>query len=328
MIEESRKISVIVPVYNVEKYLDRCVNSIVGQTYRNLEIILVDDGSTDSSREKVDEWKKKDERIQVIHRENGGLSAARNTGIEVATGTYLIFVDSDDWIRVDMIEVLVEGLKKADIVCCGMIHATDTEESEIAWFSEEHVLSSDEVIRLLVSNSIFTSHIVKNIFPKYIFEKVRFPEGKVFEDIRIAHRLFLEVEKICILPGHYYYYYERSNSISNVVKLSNRIEWYDALVERGEELKELLTVDERENICSQMAVVMSLAIVQNRFTDDEKEELKMKMFIIKDFLKKKSTKYAVKKYATRSQYIYYCFARVFFYSANILYRYTWGRKCH
>ena len=114
-------ISVIVPVYNVEKYLDKCVQSIVNQTYKNLEIILVDDGSTDHCPALCDEWAKKDERIQVIHKKNGGLSSARNTAIDVISGEYVIFVDSDDWIDLDMIASMLEFAETndADIVSGG-----------------------------------------------------------------------------------------------------------------------------------------------------------------------------------------------------------------
>ena len=116
------KISVIVPVYKVEKYLDRCVESIVNQTYKNLEIILVDDGSPDNCPVMCDEWAEKDERIRVIHKENGGLADARNAGMNIATGDYIGFVDSDDWIEPNMYEVLLKNALKydADISRCGL----------------------------------------------------------------------------------------------------------------------------------------------------------------------------------------------------------------
>ena len=108
------KISVIVPVYKVEKYLDKCVESIVNQTYKNLEIILVDDGSPDNCPAMCDEWAEKDERIRVIHKENGGLADARNAGMDIATGDYIGFVDSDDWIEPNMYEVLLKNALKYD----------------------------------------------------------------------------------------------------------------------------------------------------------------------------------------------------------------------
>lgn len=320
------KVSIIVPIYNVEKYIDRCVNSLVCQTYRNIEIILVDDGSKDLSGKKADEWRNKDERIIVIHKKNGGLSAARNMGIEKSTGSHLVFVDSDDWIHGEMIERLVEELTQADIVCCGMIRANETEQTEIEWFPKKLVVSGTMATKLLVENSLFTSHIQKNIFPKSLFDSVKFPEGKVYEDIRTAHKLFLQVDKVCILPEHYYYYFERSNSITNIVKLGNQLEWFDALDERAEELAEMLTLEEKERVRSQKAVVMSLAIAQNHFSSVEKKKYKIKMQLVKEFLRQKETKKVVRQYATNSQYVYFCIARVFFYHANTIYRCMRKRK--
>ena len=326
MIRQGIKVSIIVPIYNVEKYIDRCVESLVCQTYRNIEILLVDDGSKDLSGKKADEWCNKYERIKVIHKENGGLSAARNIGIEKSTGSHLVFVDSDDWIHEKMIERLTEELTQADIVCCGMIRANETEQTNIEWFPKKIVVSGVMATKMLVENSLFTSHIQKNIFPKSLFDNVKFPEGKVYEDIRTAHKLFLQVDKVCILPEHYYYYFERSNSITNTVKLGNQLEWFDALDERTKELSEMLTLDEKERVRSQKAVVISLAITQNHFSSAEKKKYESKMQLIKQFLRQKETKKAVRKYATNSQYIYFCIARVFFYYSNIMYKCIRKRK--
>ncbi len=314
------RVSIIVPVYNVEKYLDRCVKSIVNQSYKNIEILLIDDGSKDSSGKKIEEWSRLDRRIKAIHRENGGLSAARNTGIENAMGSHLMFVDSDDWIHEHMVERLVESLDCADIVCCGMIHTDGKQETDIEWFSKKRIISGVTAVKMLAENSLFTSHIPKNIFPKSVFDQVRFPEGKLYEDIRTAHKLFIQIDKVCILPEHYYYYFERNDSITNIVKLNNRIEWFDALEERAEDLSDMLTEEERARVQAQQAVVMSLAIVQNHFSSNEKEKYRDKMELVKKFLKRKDTRKAVKKYATNSQYVYFCMARVGFYSANIIYR--------
>lgn len=314
------KVSVIVPIYNMEKYLDRCVKSIIKQTYKNIEILLVDDGSRDSSSKKTDEWSYQDTRIKAIHRVNGGLSAARNTGIKNATGSHLVFVDSDDWIHEYMIEKMVAALDDGEIVCCGMIRTDGRKKADIEWFTKKKIISGMDAVELLVENSLFTSHIQKNIFPKWLFDQIKFPEGKVYEDIRTAHKLFLQVKKVCILPEHYYYYFERSNSITNAVKLNNSLEWFDALNERAKDLSFMLTAEEKQRICAQRAVVMSLAIVQNQFSDSEKKQYKDRMKEVKSFLQEKNTRNAVKKYATPSQYVYFCIAKSFFYSANLIYR--------
>ena len=148
----------------------------------------------------------------------------------------------------------------------------------------------------------------------------------MYEDIRTAHKLFLQVDKVCILPEHYYYYFERSDSITNVVKLSNQLEWFDALNERAEELDFMLTTEEKQKIRAQRAVVMSLAIVQNQFSDSEKDQYKDKMKEVKSFLQERETGKAVKQYATRSQCVYFYMAKTFYYSANLIYRYMGKKK--
>ena len=118
---EKKLISVIIPVYNVAEYLPKCLETVCGQTYDNLEIILIDDGSTDGSGKICDEWRLRDERIRVIHKENGGVSSARNEGLKVASGDLIGFVDSDDWLEPDMYEKLVKGIEGADAACCGYV---------------------------------------------------------------------------------------------------------------------------------------------------------------------------------------------------------------
>lgn len=313
-------VSVIVPIYNVEKYLDRCIDSIVKQSYENIEILLVDDGATDLSGKLADDWGKRDSRIRVIHQKNAGLSEARNVGIDAAKGDYIVFVDSDDWIHKRMIEALVKHLMYADIVRCGMVKVTDAEQLELPWVDEERVLSSGKATALLVDNNWFSSHVQTSIYPKYVFETIKFPKGKVYEDILTTHKLFTQVKKICVIPEHYYYYYERSESITNSVKLQNRIAWYDALGKRKYDLGNALTLDEKQKIESQMAVVMSLAMVQYKFTNEEKKLCAEEIEKIMCFLRKKETWKSVKRYATKTQFIYYILARRFSFSANYLYR--------
>lgn len=316
-------VSVIVPVYNVENYLDRCVSSIVNQTYSNIEIILIDDGSTDSSAEICDIWCKNNSSIRVIHKENGGLSSARNIGIETANGKYILFVDSDDWLHRDMIRVMAEKMEKADIVCCGMIQATDKEMNPIKWFESELLLEREEALDLLVENKILTSHIVNKLYSRNLFSSLRFPDGKIFEDIRISHKIFLNINKLYILPEAYYYYYVRNDSISNIVRLKNRLEWIAALRERADDLQDYeKKYDDR--LRAQMAIVSSLTLVQNTIIEQEKEEYRYELNSIKQFLRKQTTSSAVKKYGTKTQRIYYWLARFFSFHTNKVYRYFRG----
>lgn len=316
---QDKLVSVIVPIYNIEAYLDRCVKSIVEQKYKNLEIILVDDGSSDSSGIIADKWKEKDSRIIVIHRENGGLSAARNSGIDMAHGEYLVFVDSDDWISPDLIYAAMQKSNEADLICFGAIQVFDNHESFLPWFNEEKIISQEEALDFLVQNQMMTSHVMTKVYARKLFDGIRFPEGKVFEDIRIVHKIFLKTNNVYILDKAYYYYFVREDSISNMVKLQNRIEWYEALEDRYKDVRGIKE-DYKDIIASQMAVVISLAMVQNTFSDEEKKAYSKKILEIKAFLRKKTTSRAVKKYATFQQYIYYSIAKYIGFKANNLYK--------
>ena len=311
----NKSVSVIVPIYNVEQYLDRCIKSIVEQDYKQLEIILIDDGSKDSSGNLADRWTQKDSRIRVIHQSNSGLSAARNHGISIAKGEFILFVDSDDWIHKHMISALMSKIYEADLVCCGMFTASEKQILPMNWFKQEKVLSTPNALDYLIDNTILTSHITKFLYPKKVFENIKFPEGKLFEDIRTLHKIFLAVNTIYILPEAYYYYYIRTNSITNTVSLKSKVEWFNALKERCEDLKEFKE-EYQQKICSQMAVVISLAIVQNDFTCQEKEQYRDELISIKKFLNDKVTCNAVRHYATKNQYLYYKLARFFWFNAN------------
>ena len=160
-------ISVIVPIYNVEKYLDRCVDSIINQTYKNLEIILVDDGSPDNCPQMCDDYAKKDSRIKVVHKENGGLSDARNVGMEVATGEYVSFIDSDDYISLDFYETLLETIvdNDSDIVECGVVKFY--EDNSFDKYSDDlKVTNYDTVDGLegLINENPFKQHVWNKLY--------------------------------------------------------------------------------------------------------------------------------------------------------------------
>lgn len=317
--ERTPLISVIIPVYNVETYLDRCVQSVVNQEYSILDIILVDDGSTDSSGRKCDEWSAKDNRIRVIHKKNGGLSSARNCGIEAAAGEYFAFVDSDDWIHKSMIRSMVHYIDCADVVCCGLLHATDEHSVPAEWFTEPVCLNKEQFLDLLVENKRVTSHVWNKLYPREVFACLRFPEGRLYEDIHIAHKIFQRVERVFVLPQAYYYYYSRNNSISNVVKLRNQLEWMYALRERAEDLKG--DKPQYQNmIHAQMAVAISLALVQNSYTEQEKNACNKELDDVQSFLRDRYVGKAVAQYATRKQQLFYWLARVLSWHANAVYR--------
>ena len=210
-------ISVIVPVYNVEWYLEKCVNSIINQTYKNLEIILVDDGATDSSGNMCDELAKSDNRIKVYHKENGGLSDARNYGVERATGDYIGFVDSDDYIESEMFEKLYEAIKKenVDVAECNFRFIYS---NRIANYSEDNyylVLNRDEYTKEYVNmNRIFGAAWTK-LIKSSLAKEIKFPKGKLFEDGFYSLELMKKARNFVIFHNSYYNYVMRENSITN-----------------------------------------------------------------------------------------------------------------
>ncbi|PKN51066.1 MAG: hypothetical protein CVU55_13080 [Deltaproteobacteria bacterium HGW-Deltaproteobacteria-13] len=218
--EKEKLISVIIPIYNVEHYLEKCLDSIVGQSYRNLEIILVDDGSRDGSGEICDRYASRDGRIKVIHRENGGVSAARNSGLNVATGEYLGFADSDDWLESDMYKFLQNDLlsAQADIACCGFFLTFNHIEEPNDKSYTHSVLERDEALELLLQDGIIQSHFWSKLYKRDLSNGFRMPEGKTFEDIFTQHLIFEKARRVVLHNVPQYHYLQRSASISGSVE--------------------------------------------------------------------------------------------------------------
>ena len=211
------KVSLIVPVYNVEKYLERCVESILVQSYKNLEIVLVDDGSTDNSGQICDKYKLKDERIAVIHKENGGLSSARNAGIENSHGEYLGFVDSDDLIEPLMIEKMIKKMQNdgSQICCCGRFDIYGEKKvAGLCPLQTETVKAENALIKLLCEKECDVSCCDK-IFCKTLFDGIGFPIGEINEDAGVIHLLFSKAEKISFVAERFYNYVHHKNSITS-----------------------------------------------------------------------------------------------------------------
>lgn len=209
-------ISVIVPVYNVEKYLNRCVESILKQDYENIEVILVDDGSTDNSGCMCDFFQKKyPNKIYCYHKKNGGLSDARNYGIKYSNGKYIVFVDSDDWIEKNTIKKAHNEIlqQNADIVVYGISIDNDTGTVKNKVPKKKEVLNSDEGIIYLNSFKSIDVSACNKMFNRKLFDNVEFPFGKLCEDCYIMYKLFEKAYKIVIMPQVFYHYYQRQNSI-------------------------------------------------------------------------------------------------------------------
>ena len=226
------KISVIVPVYNVEQYLEKCVESIINQTYKNLEIILVNDGSTDNSGKLCDELAKKDERIKVIHKENGGLSDARNRGIEEATAKVIGFIDSDDYIDKDMYKILFENLNKtgADLSMCGHYDVFNGVIPNQVENIEVKLLSSIQAINMVMEAKVMSVTAVNKLYKKDLFNDLKFEIGKIAEDAFIMIKLLDKCQTIVATNEKKYYYIHRESSITTQkfsLKFLNVIEAYE-----------------------------------------------------------------------------------------------------
>ena len=230
MIKE--KISIIVPVYNVEAYLERCVESILKQTYTNLEILLVNDGSTDKSGELCDKLALRDHRIRVIHKENGGLSDARNRGIDEASSNLIGFIDSDDYIDEDMYETLYRQMvaSKADLSMCGHYDVYhQIPEKQVAKIKTWELMP-EEAIKMVMEAKILSVTAVNKLYKKALFEQLRFRIGKIAEDAFIMVDLIHQCSKIVATNEKKYYYVHRENSITTQkfsLKFLNVIEAYE-----------------------------------------------------------------------------------------------------
>lgn len=224
-------ISVIVPVYKVEPYLQQCVDSILNQTYRDLEVLLIDDGSLDRCGEICDEYGRKDKRVRVFHTENRGLSAARNLGLQEATGEYIGFVDADDWIEPNMYEVLLKRLEetRADICVCGLWY--EYFDSKNVSQLKEVVYTGKKSVCALIDGTI-QSYAWNKLYCRDIFKCIKYPEGKNFEDIVTTYRLFVNARKVSLISIPEYHYRIREGSITQTHSAKNLIEYAEAHISR------------------------------------------------------------------------------------------------
>jgi len=211
-------VSIIVPVYNVEEYLGTCVESIVNQTYKNIEIILVDDGSNDSCPQKCDAWAEKDNRIQVIHKENAGVGEARNTGLDIAQGAYVTFADSDDYLSLDAIEIMLRQIEQdqTDMVVAKKVkvHVDGRKESAKCYdWKQNLVISKEEALRMFGSSvTPFPASACAKLYRKELFDQVRFLNLKTAEDTCIAPFVIDKCQTISLVDAEIYFYFQRETS--------------------------------------------------------------------------------------------------------------------
>lgn len=224
----NRLVSIVIPVYNVESYLETCVESIINQSYKELEIILVDDGSTDRCGDICEMLSAKDNRIAVYHKKNGGLSDARNYGIERAHGELLGFVDSDDYIETGMIAGMVAAIENnnADIAICGYKKVY----KNVILDKKPHsrVYTKDQALYQLLRGSDFQDHVWAMVFKTELWEGIRFPKGKLYEDVRTTYKLFLRANRIVTVDESFYNYRQRGSSIVKLDFNSGKLQCLEA----------------------------------------------------------------------------------------------------
>ena len=275
--KKTEKISVIVPIYNVEKYLNRCIDSIINQTYENLEIILVDDGSPDDCGKICDEYAKLDKRIKVIHKKNGGLSDARNAGIDVSKGKYLTFIDSDDYIDLDYVEFLYNLIKKFKTKMSICIERIYYENGTI--LSKENdrevVLNQKEVLeKMLYQDEINVSTWAK-MYDRSLFKKIKFPKGKIFEDAFTTYKLVMECDKVAVNVKCKYNYMIRKGSILTADFNLNKLLLIDAYQQMTRDVlkiyPDLDLACKRANIYSRLSTLRQMIYTKNRLKNKEQE---------------------------------------------------------
>lgn len=234
----SELVSVIVPVYKAEDYIDRCIDSIVNQTYQKLEIILVDDGSPDRCPELCDQWADKDARIRVIHQNNQGVSAARNTGISCSSGNYIVMVDSDDYLASNMVRLLCEALlhNSADLAVCGYETGTqDTCQFEtVECCSCELITGIQALERIYIDNHHALQYVSPwaKLYKRELFEGIQYPKGKIFEDIYVTHQILLKCNRVAVVPCKLVYYFQHPDSIMHAPFHTGKLDYLEALKER------------------------------------------------------------------------------------------------
>ena len=231
---EKDLISIIIPVYKVEKYLEKCIESVLKQTYTNLQVILVDDGSPDNCGKICDEYAKKDSRIEVIHKENGGLSDARNVGIAKAKGKYIGFVDSDDYIKEDMYEILINLIKEydADVSICNLYEVIEGKEYIRNKENGIKEYNRIDILKEVLLDKNIQSYACNKLYKKELFNEIKYPIGKKYEDIGTTFYIFEKCNKVVVTSEPEYYYLKRADSLVNNVTESTVLDYTEIIIQR------------------------------------------------------------------------------------------------
>lgn len=292
------EISVIVPVYNVEKYLNKCVDSIINQTFKDIEIILVDDGSTDSSPKICDDYTKVDSRIKVVHQKNSGLSAARNTGIRQSSGKYLAFIDSDDYISKDFCEILYNSItkEKADVSCInletvredGYVIVTTNDKDKLQSNYKKYVYNKKQILKEILLRKKIDSRVCTKLYKRELFNNCMFKEGTSYEDILFMYELSKSLNKVVYVNKICYSYLKRRNSITATSSVKNLNDFLDIILYRYEDIAKRKAVDEKYNVFAIFESIISVSIkyiIANDRSDIIEKKSKKVFDIIKEYFK-------------------------------------------
>ncbi len=245
------KLSIIVPVFNLERLLPKCIDSILAQTFKDFELILVNDGSTDKSDEICDEYGNKDQRIIVIHKKNGGVSSARNAGLAVARGEYIGFVDSDDYVNKHMYETLCHTAiqNNADITVCSFLNVCEDQGQAIDKpdlnYKTQHFNNREAIRQMYISKSNYITYIVpwNKLYKRQLFNDIQYKVGNIYDDETIAHMLLYNSKNITYINSKLYYYVQRSGSQMNSPFHIKRFDKIYALNERAKYFKQYKETD-------------------------------------------------------------------------------------
>lgn len=281
-------ISIVIPVYNVEHYLERCLESVINQTYKNIEIILVDDGSTDNSGNLCDIYAKKDLRIKVYHKDNGGLSDARNYGISMSNGKYISFIDSDDYVASDMIEALYKALcqHKTDISICrpfdvyenGNLSRLDEKKENSSNFI---TISNVQAMKLVLEAKVISVQAWGKLYKKEIFDNINFPKNKIAEDAFIILKVLNSVKNVCYTRSEKYFYVHRPGSITTRKFNSNSLNVIEAYTKNYKFIKKhypSLLYQAKTRVCWSYFYVLDRYLIADDVHDEELEKKLIRFF--------------------------------------------------
>lgn len=281
-LDEKPLISVIIPVYNVEKYVRKCLDSVLNQTYENLEILIIDDGSTDDSGNLCDEYQ--DTHVHVYHTDNHGLSAARNYALDRIHGDYIAFLDSDDWMELNALEILLNKAKTtgADIVAFRFYQEYKDKTFEPEGTNTEFTVEGDEVLKSMVIDRRLTEDVWNKFYKADLFYGIRYPEGKIFEDKATTYKLLQKAKVLTYTPAPLIHYRNREGSLSNVHSMKSLTDYWVVYRERFDTLGSLSDTYYRIALSEAIGAISRMwrwyavcteeeKIVSQRYLDDMKK---------------------------------------------------------